>query len=178
MSDGTVTISVATVDDAAGLIAFLREFQSEGHPGVFRPTRALPTLDEERSWIQSLLDHETSHLWVACVGEEIVGLLDFHGHRHPQMAHGGALGTSVLRAYRGQKIGLQLMQAQKTIHILKIILFVQKEFLHLLQVYIVHQNFLNFSSSNLISNWSLSNFGSCPVPNIELSVTISGGDIS
>ena len=40
------------------------------------------------------------------------------------------------------------------------------------------KNFLNFSSSNLISNWSLSNFGSCPVPNIELLVTISGGDIS
>ena len=40
------------------------------------------------------------------------------------------------------------------------------------------RNFLSDPSSNLISNWSFSNLGSCPVPNIVLSEAIKGGEIS
>ena len=110
MSGDSVIVRSATPADAAALIEFLRAFRGEGHPGVFRPTRPLPTLEQEVAWIQSFIDYDGAHLWVACSGDRVVGILDFHGHRHPQMMHGGALGTSVLRAFRGQGIGFELMQ--------------------------------------------------------------------
>ena len=110
MSESSVTIRTATVDDAAALIEFLRLFQQEKHSGVFVPVGGLPTLEQETSWIRELLNHETSNLWLGCAEQHIVGILDFHGHPHPQMSHGGSLGTSVLRAYRGQGVGYRLMQ--------------------------------------------------------------------
>jgi len=110
MSDEAVIVRSGRVEDAVALIEFLRDFQSEGHPGVFRRTGPLPTVEQEGAWIRSYIDSQNSHLWVACCGERVVGILDFRGHQHPQMKHGGCLGTSVLRAFRGQGIGYQLMQ--------------------------------------------------------------------
>ena len=40
------------------------------------------------------------------------------------------------------------------------------------------KNFLSSSFSNLISNWSSSNLGNWPVPNITFSLTNSGGETS
>ena len=40
------------------------------------------------------------------------------------------------------------------------------------------KNFLCSELSNFISNWSSSNLGSWPVPNITSSLTINGGEIS
>ena len=110
MATSGVCVRSATPEDGVALLAFLRQFRSEGHAGVFRPVRPLPTLEEEVSWVRSLVEHESSHLWVACEGAAVVGLLDFQGHRHPQMAHGGILGTSLLEAYRGRGLGKELMQ--------------------------------------------------------------------
>jgi len=111
MTHDSVQIRLATAADAAVVLAFLEVFRAERHHGVFVHTGSLPGVEEEEAWIQSLLDHDTSNLWLACEGARVVGLLDFHGHRHPQLAHGGALGTSVLSSCRGQGLGTRLMQA-------------------------------------------------------------------
>ena len=110
MTGEPIIVRPAGVEDAAALIEFLRVFQSEAHTGVLAPTRALPTQEQEVSWIRSFLEYESSHLLVACKGEDVVGILEFRGHRHPQMKHGGTLGTSLLPAVRGLGVGFQLMK--------------------------------------------------------------------
>lgn len=50
-----------------------------------------------------------SFLLVADAGEEIVGMLDFHGHQKPQRSHAGEFGMSVAKLWRGRGVGSQLL---------------------------------------------------------------------
>jgi RimJ/RimL family protein N-acetyltransferase len=100
----------ATVDDAPALRQFGSDLAEERLPVIFRRDRS-PTFEEERSFVQKLVDAPQSTILVAETEGAIVGVLDFHGGRHVQRAHSGEFGVSVARNWRGRGIGCTLIGA-------------------------------------------------------------------
>jgi RimJ/RimL family protein N-acetyltransferase len=96
------------MDDVVSLHQFVVDLTQERLPVIFRRDRA-PTLEEERSSTQNLLDAPNSTLLVAEAMGAIVGVLDFHGGKHEQRAHTGELGVSVARSWRRQGVGSTLI---------------------------------------------------------------------
>jgi len=103
-----VEVREATMDDVVSLHQFAVDLTKERLPVIFRRDRA-PTLEEERSFAQELLDAPNSTLLVAEAMGAIVGVLDFLGGRHEQREHTGELGVSVARSWRRQGIGSALI---------------------------------------------------------------------
>lgn len=103
-----IVVREATMNDVASLHQFVLDLTQERLPVIFRRDRA-PTLEEERSFAQDLLDAPNSTLLVAEAKGAIVGVLDFHGGRHEQRAHTGEFGISVARSWRRQGIGSTLI---------------------------------------------------------------------
>jgi RimJ/RimL family protein N-acetyltransferase len=97
-------IREANLDDAPTLLQFMSDLNEECLPFIYRRECAR-TLEEERSFVQKLLDAETSTLLVAEAGGGVVGVLDFRAGRHEQRAHAGEFGVSVARNWRRRGIG-------------------------------------------------------------------------
>ena len=111
LRDGrTVRLRRAEPDDAAAILAYLRQvggetvnlsFGSEG-PGISEA--------EEREYLTRVAASDNSLAVVALAGDEIVGTLTFDGGRRPRLRHAGEVGISVLQAYAGQGLGKALME--------------------------------------------------------------------
>lgn len=102
-------IREATAADAEELRAYASELFSENLPGIFR--RDTPTLEQQLAFIRSRTAPANSTLLVACLGGEIVGLLDFAGEPLAEEAHAGTFGLSIARGHRSEGIGTKLIEA-------------------------------------------------------------------
>jgi ribosomal protein S18 acetylase RimI-like enzyme len=69
-----------------------------------------PALQGLRSFVRSIIKDKMTQ-YVALDGEKVVGWCDIVSQKHPYTKHVGKLGMGVLRNYRGQGIGTQLIQA-------------------------------------------------------------------
>ena len=105
----SVQIRRALESDAASLAHFMAALVGERLPVLFRRDRS-PTVDEEVEFIRQFEITPRSVLFVAATGGEIVGMLDFCAHPHPQRSHAGEFGMSVAKAWRGKGIGAQLLE--------------------------------------------------------------------
>jgi RimJ/RimL family protein N-acetyltransferase len=103
-------IREATEADAERLHLFMADLVSERLPFLYERA-APPTVDEERAFVRIVRENPGSVVLVAVSGERIVGLLDFLREPRAQEAHGGRLGVSVARAWRGRGIGSALLRA-------------------------------------------------------------------
>ena len=103
-----VKIRQVMADDAAELLDWLAMMQQESHPGLLQ-RETLPSLEQEREWIAPRAEGKTAVAFVAIADEGIVGMAEVISRRPPQMAHCVTLGISVLLRYRGQGLGMRLM---------------------------------------------------------------------
>lgn len=103
-----VEIRQVVVDDAAPLLDWFAMMQEETHPGLLRRD-SLPSLEQEREWIAPRAEGKTAVAFVAVADEGIVGMAEIISRRLPEMAHCVTLGISLLLPYRGQGLGLRLM---------------------------------------------------------------------
>ena len=104
-----VVIRPAREEDAERLLRFAMQRFEERLPVLFESTTP-PSLEDRRAFLQRV-PAEGGVILLADAGSEVVGLLDFHRAKRPQAAHGGGLGMSVAREYRGRGIGTALLQA-------------------------------------------------------------------
>lgn len=102
-------IRTVTEADAPALRRYVIELLAERLPGLFR--REDPTLEQEVVFIRERIEPKNSTLLLAEVDGQIAGLAEFLGGGMEQTAHGGELGISVARAFRGRGIGTQLIEA-------------------------------------------------------------------
>lgn len=110
MPEPEITIRHAVASDATALHDFMVGIVAERLPVLYERAAA-PSVDEEREFIERFAGASRSALFVAAIGDRVVGVLDFHGHKRAQAAHGGAFGMSVSAEERGKGVGRALLQA-------------------------------------------------------------------
>lgn len=103
-----VRVRRAVEADAPRLQRYVAELFGEKLPVLFVRDR-VPSVDDERRYIEEMTQSERSLLLVAEVDGDIVGMLDFHGHKEPQRAHAGELGISTAKGWRGRGVGTKLL---------------------------------------------------------------------
>lgn len=109
MSEPEITIRRAVESDAEALHEFMVDLVAERLPVLYR-REAAPTVDEERDFIRRFDDAARSVFFVAIREGRVLGVLDFHGEKHAQAAHGGSFGMSVRATERGKGIGERLLR--------------------------------------------------------------------
>jgi len=102
-------IRQAVVSDAEALQRFMQDLAAEELPQIFAMSKA-PSVEVQRKFIANLAEAERSVLFVVAVGDEIAGLLDFHGYPQPQRAHAGWLGMAVGKDWRRRGLGAGLLE--------------------------------------------------------------------
>lgn len=104
-----IQIRPAVEADAPRLQQYVAELFAERLPVLFLRESA-PSVEDERRFVQQMLASPRSVLLVAEVDEQIVGMLDFHGHPEPQRAHAGEFGMSSTKQWRGRGVGTRLLE--------------------------------------------------------------------
>ncbi|MEF2965329.1 GNAT family N-acetyltransferase [Paenibacillus sp. M1] len=106
-----IGIRTAVPEDAAKILAHTRAVISTESYLLTVPEEFDMTAEQEREWIESMLNHENSLILVAEEGERLVGTLDFHSGQKQRTAHTGSFGMSVRGDYQAGGIGRALLQA-------------------------------------------------------------------
>ena len=106
-----VNIREARAADAARIIAYLQGLAEE--PDINIP--AAPgefdiAVEEEEEFIRGHAEADNSILIVAEAGEQIIGVMNITGGQRKAMRHGGRLGISVHRDWRGRGIGGRMLE--------------------------------------------------------------------
>jgi len=107
---GRPRIREATLDDVPALLRFARALFSERLPTIIATDPDISLRDEEQ-FVRPYVERHDWVLLIAVLGDEVVGLLNFEGREHPQLAHSGRLGISVRRDWRNRGVGSRLLDA-------------------------------------------------------------------
>lgn len=105
------TIRTAQPEDAARLLAYVRYISSEPELTVLEPDELPATEEKERQWIQDHLDHPGKIVLVAEASGTILGALSFENGAHRRTAHRGSFGIALVKEWRGQGVGMVLLEA-------------------------------------------------------------------
>jgi RimJ/RimL family protein N-acetyltransferase len=104
-------IRPATRDDAAALIALLRENLAEpGNLLLLEPHEFTFTLEQEREYIAAFQASPNSTLLVADVAGELVASLSCRGGSRVATRHCGTIGIMVAAAWRDRGIGRAMIE--------------------------------------------------------------------
>lgn len=110
LKDGSsATLRNATVDDAAGLIEFVKGIDSESDflnrfPGEFQMT-----VDQERHFLAALLDSSIDFMVIAEIDGYIAGNGHMSGNVLKRFAHHAELALAVRQAYWGRGLGAHIL---------------------------------------------------------------------
>lgn len=104
----------AQISDAAFIIEYLKKVMSETNFLRKYPDEVKITLQEEESFIQTILEQENSILLVAFDGDLVVSMAGVQGQQLRKFRHCGEFGISVLKNYWGRGIGKEM--TRKIIH--------------------------------------------------------------
>ena len=111
LPDGrTVLIRPATPDDAAGILAYLRQVGGETPNLTFGSEGPGLTEEEERGYLAGVAAADNSLAIVATVDGNLIGGLTFDGGKRPRLRHGGEFGISVAQAYAGLGVGRAMIE--------------------------------------------------------------------
>jgi len=105
----SVEIVEAQEHHAKAMSDFMRGLFVERLETLFQRDAAL-TEEDELEFIQRVAANDGAVIFLALVLDRVVGMLDFHAHPKPQMAHGGEFGVSVAKDYRGKGIAKRLIE--------------------------------------------------------------------
>ena len=110
-SGNIFTIRAPQEKDAENLIQYAKMIQSERHFNITEPDEFSITLEEERKWIRSFLERDSSLGILAELNGDIVGFLDFHGkYNRRKIQHVGVLAVSVHKNFREEGLGTFLLE--------------------------------------------------------------------
>ena len=111
LRDGAeLIIRSATVEDAAEMVSYVQQVGGESDFLTFGAGEMTMTIEDEKSFIESVLKAENRLFIVATIDEKIVGNLGYTGGGRPRIRHTGEFGVSVLKKYWGQGIGEKLIK--------------------------------------------------------------------
>ena len=109
----SVTVREAKPDDAAALLAHLKELAAE--PGInipLAPDEITTTLEQEKDLLAAIADSPKAIMLVAIGDGKLVGELSLKAiSSRRAVQHVATLGMSVKQAWRGKGVGRELMTA-------------------------------------------------------------------
>jgi RimJ/RimL family protein N-acetyltransferase len=111
LSDGrTVLIRPAVPDDAAAILAYLRQVGGETDNLTFGSEGPDINEDQEREYLARVAGSDNSLAIVAIADGAIIGGLTFDGGTRPRLRHAGEFGISVAQAWAGRGIGRAMLE--------------------------------------------------------------------
>ncbi|MCH4171963.1 MAG: GNAT family N-acetyltransferase [Lactobacillus sp.] len=102
-------IREAIPDDAANLLAYLKQVQSESELLLITAEDYSQSVTYQANALADIYDSPNNTLLLALLGEEIVGMLRLSAEEDPHIQHIAEVGISVLKARWGQRIGTYLL---------------------------------------------------------------------
>lgn len=112
LKDNTeITIRNGVESDAEQMRFCVTEYIRDNAGQVWEPGEFLPTIDQEKAWVNEMLVNDSELLLVAEVDGKIVGNIDFHIGKRKRIAHSGEFGMSVLPDWKNKGIGSILLKS-------------------------------------------------------------------
>jgi RimJ/RimL family protein N-acetyltransferase len=136
----TFTIRKPNENDAANIIAYSKILFASTDQVLTTPEEYTITVENEKIWINNLNTNTNSHLLIAELDDQIVGLLFFMPNTKIKNAHTGEFGVSVHPNFQGIGIGRVLIEtlldwAKRNVNIEKVYLNVFATNKHAIKLY-------------------------------------------
>lgn len=97
------------INDAKSILDIQRDVITENKYLISVSVEFDKTLEQQRIWIQRILENDRQTLIVAEKGEEIIGYIAFESPNRERLAHTGSFEMMIHRDYRGNGIGKMLL---------------------------------------------------------------------
>lgn len=109
--DKQVVIRNATTEDAARILAYMRQVLTESDNLTMEPDEFHMTVEQEEAFLSTTIASPHDVMKVAVVEDKIISTAGFHGTDRRRLSHRVGLGISVLKPYQGMGIGRAMMKA-------------------------------------------------------------------
>ncbi|RKL67222.1 GNAT family N-acetyltransferase [Salipaludibacillus neizhouensis] len=108
--DIIVKIRTGQLEDAKSVLEIQKNVVSEEKYLITVTEEFNKTPDQQREWIQKILENERETLIIAEMNGEIVGWIVFFVQNRKRLSHVGSLGMMISEDYRGMGIGKLLVK--------------------------------------------------------------------
>ncbi|MED3689910.1 N-acetyltransferase [Peribacillus butanolivorans] len=109
-NDLQVSLRTGNLDDAEALLEIQREVVSENEFMISVLEEFEETTEQQRSWIQKILENERETIIVAEIKGKVIGLIVFRSKNTKRLAHTGYFTTMIKKDYRDMGIGKLLIK--------------------------------------------------------------------
>lgn len=109
-NDFQVSLRTGNLDDAEALLEIQREVVSENEFMISVLEEFEETTEQQRSWIQKVLENERETIIVAEIKGKVIGLIVFRSKNTKRLAHTGYFTTMIKKDYRDMGIGKLLIK--------------------------------------------------------------------
>ncbi|PJN88373.1 GNAT family N-acetyltransferase [Bacillus sp. mrc49] len=109
----TLSYKIRTAEgkDAKAVLAIQQAVISEGEYFIAVSDEFNKTEQQQREWIQGLLENDRETIIIAEVKGEVIGWIVFQSEKRKRMSHKGSFGIMISDSYRGLGIGEKLLRA-------------------------------------------------------------------
>ncbi|WP_312469833.1 GNAT family N-acetyltransferase [Neobacillus sp.] len=108
---GRYIVRTGKIEDAEVTLDIQRSVVCEGEYLIAYPEEFTKAPNQQREWIQCILENENETIIVAEKDGEVVGWIVFESTQNrKRMSHTGSIGMLIKNNYRGQGIGKMLLQ--------------------------------------------------------------------
>jgi RimJ/RimL family protein N-acetyltransferase len=99
------------IEDAEAVLDIHHSVIAEGEYFIKVSEEFTRTLEQQREWIQKIIENEKDTLMVAEINGEIAGWIVFLSQDRKRLSHTGSFGLMISKNYRGIGIGRSLVTA-------------------------------------------------------------------
>lgn len=103
------TIRTVRLEDASPILALQREVVGEGEFFIAVSEEYTKTSEQQREWIQHVIDNERETMLVAEMDGEVVGLIVFSSQNRKRLSHTGSITMMIKKEHRNMGLGKQLL---------------------------------------------------------------------
>lgn len=104
-------IRTGELEDAEAVLDVQNSVISEGEYFIAVSEEFNKTPEQQRDWIQTLLENERETIIVAEINGEVIGWIVFQSENRKRMSHKGSFGMMIRKNYRGKGMGKELLKA-------------------------------------------------------------------
>lgn len=104
-------IREGTLTDAEMTWSIQKEVVKEEEFLLTDPTEFNKTVDDQKQWIERMLQNSRENIFIAEIDDQMVGWIVFQSPNRVRLNHTGTFGMAVLKGYRNRQIGRKLLEA-------------------------------------------------------------------
>ena len=108
-NQGDVIIRQAKLEDAEAVLNIQRDVILEDQYLITTPEEFHNSVEQQRDWLQKILDNNRETLLVAEQNSKVVGWIVFQSPNRNRLAHTGSFGMMIQKEYRSLGIGKRLI---------------------------------------------------------------------